>query len=195
LRVLILLLCCAVVGLTVLVLLHAGGEARVRQTGEKFLPAELLYDASDGEEATYRDAGGNTLVWSVEKRIPAEQRGQERLLIRRRLLDRTGRLINPRWGEISYEHDFALHKYYPLMAPQEPDGLDRRWIWARIRREARTLRGKDTMCWRVDFIDPALPPGRDEVQAWFHADVGVFGLVEWHRDGQTWTLVQSRRQR
>lgn len=194
-RVLILVLCALVVGLTVAVLIHAGGGARAAQAGARFLPADLLYNAQEGEEATYRDPEGNTLVWSVEKRIPAEQRGQDRLLIRRRLLDRTGRLMDPRWGEVSYEHDFTLHKYYPLMAPQEPDGLDRRWVWARIRQELRTLSQKDTLCWRVDFIDPALPVGQHEVQAWFHADVHVFGLVEWHHYGREWKLVSSRRSR
>ena len=106
--------------------------------------------------------------------------------------DRTGALANPRGGDITYEHDFVLHKYYPLMAPMDPDGLDRRWIWARIRQEAQTLRGQETSCWRVDFVDPALPPDADEVQAWFHPSVAVFGLVEWHRAGRVWRLVASR---
>jgi hypothetical protein len=192
-RVLILVLCAAVVGLTVLVLVHAGGGAREGQAGARFLPAKLLYDAQEGEEASYRDGEGNTLVWTVLKRISSEQRGQERLLIRRRLLDRTGNLMSPTWGEVSYEHDFALHKYYPLMAPQEPDGLDRRWVWAQILQEVRTLRGKDALCWRVDFVDPALPLGEHEVRTWFHEDVAVFGLLEWHHYGRTWTLVSSRR--
>lgn len=194
-RVLILVLCASVVFLTVLVLVDAGGGAREAHAVVRFLPAELLYDAQEGEEATYRDAEGNSLVWTVLKRLIAEQRGQERLVIRRRLLDRNGNLMDPRWGDVAYEHDFALHKYYPLMAPHEPDGLDRRWVWTQILQETRTLRGREALCWRVDFLDPALPQGEHEVRAWFHAEVPVFGLVEWHHYGRTWTLFASRRSR
>jgi len=192
LRILILVLCVSVVFLAVLVLVDARGR-RAAHAAVRFLPAALLYDAQEGEEAAYRDAEGNGLVWTVLKRLASEQRGQERLVIRRRLLDRTGNLMDPRWGEVAYEHDFALHKYYPLMAPHEPDGLDRRWVWSQILQEPRTLRGKEALCWRVDFLDPALPQGDHEVRAWFHADVAVFGLVEWHHYGRTWTLTSSRR--
>jgi hypothetical protein len=191
-RALILVLCAVVVTLTIPVLLHAGGATRTTEVGERFYPGVLLYDARTGEEATYRDQEGNTLVWRVVERIAPE--GQtERLRILRLLLDRTGRPMSPRFGEIRYEHDFVHHGWFPLMAPLEPQGLDRLWIWARIRQEQRAVRGKEWDAWRVDFIDPALEPGSDEVQAWFHPDVPVFGLVEWHRGGRTWTLVASRQ--
>ena len=52
----------------------------------------------------------------------------------------------------------ALHGWLPLMAPQEPDGLDRLWVWARIRQEPLSVLGKERLCWRVDAIDGALPP-------------------------------------
>lgn len=190
-RVLILVLCALVVGLAVPVLVHAGG-ARAATGGARFQPGLLLYDAQMGEEATYRDQDGNSLIWTVERRLRPEERGQDRLLIRVRMLDRTGALVNPQGGDVTYEHDFALHKYYPLMAPMDPEGLDRRWIWAHIRQEAHALKGKETSCWRVDFVDPALPASQEEVQTWFHPGVAVFGLVEWHRAGRTWKLVTSR---
>ena len=75
---------------------------------------------------------------------------------------------------------------------QEPQGLDRLWVWARIRRETRPYHGKDQLCWRMDFIDPGLEPGADEVKTWFREDVPVFGLQEWHRGGRTWTLISSK---
>ena len=188
-RALILLLSALVVGLSLPVLLHAGGGARAGEAGELLRLGLLLSDAEAGEEATYRDQEGNTLLWRVEKRLPAAVKSQERLLIRRRLLDPSGRLMHPQWGDITYEHDGAMHGWFPLMAPQEPQGLDRLWTWARIRREARLFRGKERPCWRMDFIDPGLEAGADQVQTWFHEDVPVFGLQEWHRGGRVWTLV------
>ena len=192
-RALILVLCAVVVVLTVPVILHAGGATRTPAVGGRFHPGVLLFDAKAGEEATYRDQEGNTLVWHVTERIAEEKYGNERLRILRRLLDRTGRSMSPRFGEVSYEHDFVDHGWFPLMAPLEPGGLDRLWVWARIREEKRTVRGKEWNAWRVDFTDPALEPGADEVHAWFHADVPVFGLLEWHHHGRIWTLVDSKR--
>ena len=190
-RVLILLLCALVVGLAVPVIIYAGG-GRAATVGARFTPGTLLYDAQPGEEATYRDQEGNTLIWTVERRLRPEERGQDRLLIRVRMKDRNGDIMSVQGGDVTYEHDFANHKYYPLMAPLDPEGLDRRWIWTRIRQESHALRGKDTPCWRVDFVDPALPAEREEVQAWFHSGVAVFGLVEFQRAGRRWTLVASR---
>jgi hypothetical protein len=192
-RALILVLCAVVVVLTIPVLLHAGGATRTDAVGERFHPGRLLFDAQVGEEVTYRDQEGNTLVWHVTERLSAEQRGSERLRILRRLLDRTGRPMSPQFGEVSYEHDVVKHGWFPLMAPLEPDGLDRLWVWARIRQENRSVRGKDWSAWRVDFTDPALEPGSDEVHTWFHPDVPVFGLLEWHHYGRIWTLVASQR--
>jgi hypothetical protein len=191
-RALILVLCAVVVILTIPVLLHAGGAVRTTEVGERFYPGVLLYDARVGEEATYRDQEGNTLVWRVLERLTPDG-APEKLRILRRLLDRTGRPMSPQFGEIRYDHDFVQHGWFPLMAPLEPQGLDRLWIWARIRQEKRAVRGKEWAAWRVDFTDPALEPGSDEVHAWFHPDVPVFGLVEWHRGGRTWTLVASQQ--
>lgn len=192
-RALILLLSATVVALAVPVLLHAGGGARPNLAGPRFQVGALISDAQDGEEAVYRDQDGNRLVYRVVQRLPAGLSGYQRLRISRRLEDRTGRLMDPRFGELAYEHDPFLHGPFPLMAPQEPEGLDRTWIWARIRQEPRLLAGQERLCWRVDALDPALPAGSDEVQAWFHPEVPVFGLVAWVRDGRTWTLVSARR--
>lgn len=192
-RALILVLSALVVFLALPILWHKGGGARPGMAGELLHFGSLLSDAQAGEEVTYRDQEGNTLIWRVEKRMPAAVRTQERLLIRRRLLDRFGRLAHARWGDMAYEHDCAVHGWFPLMAPEEPQGLDRLWTWARIRRESRPYHGKERSCWRMDFIDPGLEAGSDEVRTWFHEDVPVFGLQEWHRGGRVWTLVSSSR--
>lgn len=194
-RALILVLSALVVGLSVPVLLHAGGGGRAQPWGELFEVGALLHDAKAGEEVTYRDQEGNLLTWTVESRATSgvDSAGQQRLRIRRKIHDRLGRLVHPRWGNLAYEHDLTLHGWYPLMAPEEPEGLDRVWVWARIRREARPWKGQARPAWRVDFVDPGLAPGSDEVQAWFHPDVPVFGIQEWHRGGRLWTLIEAKR--
>ncbi len=192
-RALILLLSALVVGLAVPVLLHAGGGTRAGRAGPRFHVGALINDAQAGEEALYRDQDGNRLFLRVEARLPAGLLGYERLRIRRRLEDRVGQVLDARLGDVGYDHDPFLHGLFPLTAPQEPEGLDRTWVWARIRQEPRLVGAQERVCWRVDALDPALPPGSDEVQAWFHPDVPVFGLVAWVRDGRTWSLVSSSR--
>lgn len=193
-RALILVLSALVVGLSVPVLLHAGGGARPQAWGDLFEARLLLADAQAGEQVTYRDQEGNLLTWIVEGRgSGGPDAAKQRVRIRRRIQDRHGRLVDPRWGDIPYEHDLTQHGWYPLMAPDEPEGLDRVWIWARMRREVRQEKGEQRVSWRVDFVDPGLAPGADDVQAWFDAAVPVFGIREWHRGGRIWTLIDARR--
>jgi hypothetical protein len=193
-RALILVLSALVVGLSVPVLLHAGGGGRAQAWGELFEVRLLLADAQAGEQVTYRDQEGNQLTWIVEGRgAGAPETARQRVRIRRRVHDRLGRLVDPRWGDLAYEHDLTQHGWYPLMAPEEPEGLDRVWVWARIRREARLEKGQERALWRVDFVDPGLAPGADDVQAWFDPSVPVFGIREWHRAGRIWTLIESKR--
>ena len=191
-RVLILLLSALVVALAIPVLKHAGGGAREGRPGEMLRLGLLIANAQAGEEAIYRDQDGNTLIWTVEGRAPAPVASQERPIVRRRLLDKLGRPVDPRWTDLTYEHDSARHGWFPLMAPQDPQGLDRLWVWARIRRDVRVVRGKERPCWRIDAVDPALQEGADEVLCWFDEQAPVFGLVEWHRAGRTWTLVGAK---
>jgi hypothetical protein len=193
-RALILVLSTLVVGLSVPVLLHAGGGARPQAWGALFEVRLLLADAQAGEQVTYRDQEGNQLTWIVEGRgSGSPDAAKQRVRIRRRIHDRTGRLVDPRWGDLPYEHDLTQHGWYPLMAPEEPEGLDRVWVWARIRQETRAEKGRPSVVWRVDFVDPGLAPGADDVQAWFDPAVPVFGIREWHRAGRVWTLVDSKR--
>lgn len=191
-RALILVLSALVVALAVPVLRHVGGGASEGKPGELLHLGLLIANARPGEEATYRDQDGNTLIWSVEARLPAPVASQERIVVRRRLLDNLGRPMDPRWADLAYEHDSARHGWFPLMAPQDPGGLDRLWVWARMRRDVRVIRGKERACWRIDAVDPGLTEGADEVLCWFDEDAPVYGLVEWHRAGRTWTLVGSK---
>jgi hypothetical protein len=191
-RALILVLAALVVGLAVPVLLHAGGGAREGKPGEMLRLGLLIANARPGEEAIYKDQDGNTLIWSVVARQPAAVSSQERIVVRRRLIDSLGRPMDPRWADLSYEHDSARHGWFPVMAPQDAQGLDRLWVWARMRRDVRVIRGKERPCWRIDAIDPGLPEGSDEVYCWFDEDAPVYGLVEWHRAGRTWTLVGAK---
>jgi hypothetical protein len=77
------------------------------------------------------------------------------------------------------------------MAPADPDGHDRIWIWEHIRRVRMPWQGKDRDLWRIDLIDPALPEegGADHVVAWLDESAPVFGLVRWQRRDRTWDLV------
>ncbi|MFM8980153.1 MAG: hypothetical protein ACKOSS_06800 [Planctomycetia bacterium] len=191
-RALILLLAGLVVALAIPVLWHEGGGARQARAGEAFAVGQLVANAQVGEEAVYTDQDGNRLVWTVERRTDASAGEQQRVMVRRRLYDKSGQLADPRWGDMVYEHDVLRHGWFPLMAPQDPQGYDRLWVWARIRRDQRVVHGKQQRCWRVDAVDPGLPPEADGVLCWFHEQAPVFGLVEWTRGGRTWTLVGGR---
>jgi hypothetical protein len=147
----------------------------------------MLFDGMPGEEAVYRDEDGNQLVWRLEQRLRQPPR-EDRFLIRRRLLDRTNQPMGAH-ANVAYEHSVTNHGWYPLMDPEEPEGRDRVWIWARIQEAKLSFRGKERACWRVDFVDPALPEGADGVQAWFLEEAPVFGIIQWQRQDRTWVLT------
>jgi hypothetical protein len=77
------------------------------------------------------------------------------------------------------------------MAPEVPSELDRVWILRGIRRDRLRRRGGDVTAWRVEFLDPALPPDMDPVVAWYDASVPVFGLLQFERHGETWEFEQG----
>jgi hypothetical protein len=188
-RSLILCLSLLVVALAVSILVQDGPGARAGSDPLVHV-GRWLHDAGAGEKVTYRDDDGNTVTFVVEGRSPASLRGTDRVLVRRQLRDRLGQPMGEGW-DIAYEHDLGRHGWTPLVAPGEVDGHDRLWIWVRIRRESLRWRGRDRPCWRVDYLDPALPTGRDAVQVWFDDAVPVFGMLEWRRGGRTWRLESS----
>lgn len=165
-----------------------GGDGA--SVGRLFDATRLIADATTGEYATYRDERGETWTFRVESAVPggAEAPPQVRIWSVRR--DPAGNPLPG--GSQVYDHLPTRHGLYPLMAPADPDGYDRIWIWDRIRRASIPWQGEARELWRVDLIDPALPAvgGADHVVAWLDEAEPVFGLVRWQRRGRTWDLVE-----
>ena len=184
-RALILVLAVAVIGLAALII---STEPSPLPTGPVFDATRLIADASRGEYASYRDEAGRLLTYAVELAVPGsiDREPYVRLLVT--VSDRQGKSVP--YGSARYEHRPTRHGLFPLMAPTDPEGLDRVWVWSRIQRERITHRGREIMAWRVDLIDPALPPedDQDHVVAWLDPSLPVFGLVRWQRGGMTWDL-------
>jgi hypothetical protein len=179
-RALILVLSALVLALAVWMLVEPPGA---QATGPTFLLGRLIADAQEGERAAYVDGEGNTLVYSVEKSVPAGPDRPPFLLIRRVLADRSGKVQ----ASDTWQHMVTVHGIFPLTAPQDPTGYDRLWVWTRLRQESIDWQGRKRVAWRFDAIDPALPPDADTVVVWMDEEVPVFGMVQWRRDGRTWT--------
>lgn len=192
-RALILLLSAVVLILAALIVYPSfGGGPRdgSASVGRLFDATRLISDAVAGEFATYRDERGETWTFSVESSTPGGAEVPPVIRVRSSRRDPVG---NPLPGGTQvYDHLPTRHGLYPLMAPADPDGYDRIWIWDRIRRASMPWQGESLELWRVDLIDPALPAlgGADHVVAWLDESVPVFGLVRWQRRGRTWDLVE-----
>ncbi len=188
-RALILLLSLVVVTLAVLILLAKPEPVTV---GPTFDAARLLGDARVGEEATYRDEQGRTLTLRTESVVPGGPDSSPWVRIRMTRRDKQGRILPG--GQAVYDHYPAKHGLFPLVAAADPQGLDRLWVWTRIRRSSLTWQGQAREAWRFDLIDPALPAkgGEDHVVAWLDETVPVFGLVQWQRRDETWVLEDWR---
>ncbi len=181
-RALILILAVVVIGLSVSILLEQGSLA---PKVPLFRPALLISDATKGEQATYVDGEGHQILYRVERATPGGIDNPPWFHIRRELRDATGRLLST----VTYDHVPTMHSLFPLVAPEDPEGYDRVWIWQRIRQETITVGGKRRLAWRIDCIDPALQPDADSVVAWVDPEIPVFGLLRWQRGGRTWSLV------
>ena len=186
-RIAILLLSALVVALAVPILV--GGQPQARPA-PVFDATALIADATRGESATYRDEVGNTVTWTVEAAIPPGPDREPRIRILAVHRDREGHEVPG--GIARYEHHPARHGLFPLMAPNDPQGYDRLWVWTRIRREEAVWRGEPRQLWRFDLLDPALEPegGGDHVVAWLDEEVPVFGIVRFQRRGRTWELAE-----
>lgn len=184
-RALILVLAALVVGLAALII---STESSPLPAGPVFDATRLIRNAQKGESATYRDESGRLLNFAVELAIPGSMDREPAVHLLISLTDRQGKPAP--YGAARYEHRPARHGLFPLMAPGDPDGLDRLWVWTRIRQERITHRGRDILAWRFDLIDPALPSDddADHVVAWVDSSIPVFGLVRWQRQGVTWNL-------
>jgi len=193
-RALILILSAAVVALAVSIVLHVDRRPEfISRVGPLFYVGGLLSDAGKGEEAVYREKTSQRMArFTVvdAPRLPPMVAPYKR--IRRDTQDaRAG--TDPGTGEsITYDHRLTDHGWFPLLAPQVPDALDRVWIVRSIEPTRLPWKGAERVCWRVDLIDPALPEGADTVVAWVDQRVPVFGLLKWKRAGKTWEFVQGK---
>jgi len=185
-RALILVLSAAVVALATLILLHRPGPP---EEGRQFPASRLVSDARRGERVTYRDEVGNTITFVVEGAAPGGADREPAIRILVQYLERGGTPTPA--GSARYDHLPTRHGLFPLMAPGDPDGYDRVWVWTRIQFGAVPWRGTLHPAWRFDLIDPALDPtgDGDHVVAWLDEALPVFGLVRWQRAGHTWELV------
>ncbi len=193
-RALILLLAATVVALAVLIVLYVDDRpGSVIRTGPLFHVGALLADAEGGEAATYMERTSRRLIdFKVEQvpRLPPHAVPYK--LIRRVLRDAQGEVYQTSGSSVSYQHNVTDHGWFPLMAPEVPDALDRTWIIRSIRPDRITVNRNEHDCWRVDLIDPALPEGSDTVVAWLSDKVPVFGLLKWKRRGETWEFKSGK---
>ncbi len=187
-RALILFLAAAVVGLAVMIVLYMDKRPGfVHRTGPLFYVGGLLSDAEAGEAATYQERTSRRLIDFELKQSPRLPPYAEPFkLIRRVLRDAQGEIYKGPASAVSYQHKLTDHGWFPLMAPEVPDALDRLWIIRTIKPDRITVNRAEHECWRVDLIDPALPEGSDTVVAWLSEKVPVYGLLKWKRGGETW---------
>jgi hypothetical protein len=180
-RALILLLSLVVAGLALSILLHDAAGADPTPT---FRAGLFIGDAQAGEEVVYRDQNGNTMTFKVESVDPLRADHWPVVHVRRTLADRAGRPL----ASDLYAHETIKHFLFPLTAPQDPGGLDRVWVLARLERALFEGRGAPRLAWRATCEDPALPPDSSKVVAWLDEKVPVFGLLQWQRGDATWRL-------
>ena len=192
-RALILVLAAVVVALAVSIVREV--EKRpdaLRQTGPRFDILALLPDSIAGEGAVYREVGsGQQLRWAVTDR-PAPMRDEApQVTLRRDYIGRDGQPDPAIGPPVTYAHQLVHHGWFPFMAPERPGDLDRVWVVRTIKRATLRRGGTDVEAWRVEFLDPALPPDMDTVVGWFDARVPVFGLLQWERHGETWVYTSG----
>lgn len=194
-RALILLLSLAVVGLAVSIVSAArAGDSPSRQAGPRLRVASFLGDALAGESAVYREQTTQALVaWFVDGTPAPAPFAPPVKSLRRQLLDRNGQPLVGPLASLLYSHRLTEHGWFPLTAPEAPEELDRVWIVRAIQPDTISIGGADRSCWRVDVIDPALPPEAETVVVWLEESVPVFGILRYKRAGETWDLVHSRR--
>jgi hypothetical protein len=200
-RAVILLLAAAVVGLAASIVMKVDTRrSYLLRTGPLFHVGALVADARAGEQVRYRETtSGRMIDYKVDQVATPSPEAPPAILIHRILRDPTGRPYDGPTASVSYHHDVTADGFLPLTAPEAPQALDRVWIIRAIHRGHVVLhaaprfgqRGQAYDCWRVDCIDPALPPGKDTVVCWVDERVPVYGLLAWKRAGETWELISG----
>jgi hypothetical protein len=183
-RLLILFESLLVIALAVAILTH---RRTVGTTVDVFTADRLLLDAKPGEEAAFRGDDGVVLAYRLAAtKVGAVTGGGPIHYIESVQRDPLGDVPGT---AAQYEHRVARHGLFPLLTPSHPNADDRLWVWRRLTRETVPWRGRPLSTWRMDCIDPALPPGQDAVVVWFHEDAPLFGIVRWTRNGRTYDLA------
>lgn len=193
-RVLILILAAGVVALAVSIVLYVDGRGEyVQRTGPLFYVGALIANARASEEVEYQET---TTFQQMHFRIEQAPRlppfATPWKYIRRIMKDARSRTYENAATGVGYRHDVGTHGWFPLMAPEAPDDLDRVWVIRAIHRDQITVMGEEWDCWRVDCIDPALPDGKDTVVVWMHEQIPVYGILKWKRAGQVWEAVRGK---
>jgi hypothetical protein len=160
------------------------GKTAAPPPPDLFPVASFLLDATPGESVRYRVDDGGTIAYSVGTVDRGGPSGPPRLQITRAWADALGNALPD--DAPSYTHLPYRHSFFPLMAQEAPGAFDRVWVLKRVQRKTYPWKGKTLRCWRVECIDPALPPDRDAVLLWMHEDCPVFGIFRWERGGHTY---------
>lgn len=193
-RALILLLAAAVVALAVLIVLYVDERPGfLNRKGPLFYVGALLADGEAGEAASYQERTSRRFIdFKIEQAPRLPEFAVPYKHIRRVLRDAQGEVYQTAGSSVSYKHTLSDHGWFPLMAPEVPDALDRTWIIRSIEPDRITVNRAEHDCWRVDLIDPGLPEGSDTVVAWMSEKVPVFGLLKWKRRGETWEFRSGK---
>ena len=187
-RALILLECFVAIALSVGIVVKGGGPAGAEE-GEFFNAAQLLLDCVPGEEATYRvDDGRVTVTYHVDATEFGGLQGPPKLSIRRSRTEAGQALPDA----VSYSHYPHWHGLFPFLTPEQPQAYDRVWVMRRIQRATLQWQGRPLKCWKIECIDPALPPDRESVLVWVREDVPVFGILRYERNGEVYELMNWR---
>lgn len=187
-RALILLECLVAIALSVGIIVKSGEPASAEQ-GEFFNASKLLLNAVPGEEATYRvDDGRITVTYKIDATEFGGLQGPPKLSIRRTRTEMG--VVQP--DAVSYVHYPHWHGLFPFLTPEEPTAFDRVWVMRRIQRATLQWQGRSIACWKIECIDPALPPDRESVLVWVHEDAPVFGILRWERNGEVYELLNWR---
>jgi hypothetical protein len=152
----------------------------------------MIANARASEEVEYREATSyRQMHFRVEQAPHLPPFATPWKFIRRVLKDARSRTYENAATGVGYRHDVGTHGWFPLMAPQAPDALDRVWVIRAIHQDKITVMSREWDCWRVDCIDPALPDGKDTVVVWMHEQIPVYGILKWKRAGETWEATRG----
>jgi len=192
-RVLILILAAVVVALAVLIVTFVQERDELGpRLGPLMNLENMIANARASEEVEYREATSfRQMSYRVEQAPHLPPFATPWKFIRRTLRDARSQTYEDAATGVGYRHDIGAHGWFPLMAPEVPDALDRVWVIRAIHQDKITVMSREWDCWRVDCIDPALPDGEDTVVVWMNEQIPVYGILKWKRAGETWEVTRG----